>query len=499
VTETDDSLDSEASVDEREGSELVEAHPEQATLTVDSALLVVESTQDPNDFTLDYDQAVDLLEAQYVDQAMASIRETQPEDAASFLGQANQLRGKYLDLLESASTDAHHELHDDFGKLREFALAQQSLLNWLTELTDSLRRFRRGEWTLALETLNTQGQKVRENLDDAKIVSLLALIAAASGESLAGEIRSAVQDYGGARAAFDRAASLFQRANKTIVEDDPAATPTEYTIRYAEASALRAKLAQLLQANDYRGAAETARSAAAGFTATADLMLKEDPPSEALIAPLIRAYGHELLGKAQECEAEIALEHGDWSRASDHAKQAGQHYDEASKECLVSVLPVARVTQERMLNAGFIWGVQFRRRLDREKQARDRLEETEKELQEFYTSVRKALQPAGVTIKNQADAVNSVNQQVETVTRIENHARTVLREVPGALAEINLPEQERQELADEAVALANEPEGGPGFLKKVGNFASKLQATVVKTGEAAAPILALLKALAILG
>src|SRR5215218_1604631 len=481
------------------GSELVESDREPEPLSPAAAFSIVESTKNPSDFTLTYDQAVDLLEAQYVDQAMASIREIQPEDAANFLNQANELRAKYLELLDSASTDTRHDLSDEFGKLRQFALTQQSLLGWLTELTDSLRRFRRGEWALAVEALNKQGQMVSEHSDDAYEVSLLAVIAAASGESLAGEIRSAVQDYSGARAAFDRAASLYRRAVEMIVEDDPDATPAENPIRYAEAASLRAKLAQLLQANDYRGAAETARSAAAGFNAAADLMVKEDPLSKTLIAPILRALGNELFAKAQECEAEIALEHGDWPRAIDHAKEAGHQYDEASKKCLVSVLPVARVAQERMLNAGFIWGVQFRRRLDREKQARDRLEETERELQEFYTSVRKALQPAGVTIKNQADAVNSVNQQVETVTRIETHARNVLREIPDALAEIELPEKERQELVAEAMTLASEPEGGPGFLKKVGNFASKLQATVVKTGEAAAPILALLRALAILG
>jgi len=495
VTSTDDSSDSR----DAEGSELVESHPEPEPLNAGSALQIVESTSHPSDFTHTYDQAVDFLEAQYIDQAMASVRELQPENAANFLSQANELRAGYLELLDAASADTRHELHDDFGKLRQFALAQQSLLGWLTELTDSLRRFRRGEWALAVEALNKQGQMVGEHPDDDLPISVLALIAAASGESLAGEIRSAVQDYSGARAAFDRTVSLYRRAVETILEDDPDATPGEHPIRYAEAASLRAKLAQLLQANDYRGAAETARSAAAGFIAAADLMMNEDPPSKTLIAPLLRAFGQELFGKAEECEAEIALERGDWPSATDHAKQAGHHYDDASKECLVSVLPVARVAQERMLNAGFIWGVQFRRRLDREKQARERLEETEKELQEFYASVRKALQPAGVTIKNQADAVNSVNQQVETVTRVETHARNVLREIPDALAEIKLPEQQRQELAAEAMALSNEPEGGPGFLKKVGNFASKLQAAVVKTGEAAAPILALLKALAILG
>lgn len=495
MTKTNDPSDSR----DTESSGVVEAQSKPEPLSADSALQIVESTRHPSDFTHTYDQAVDFLEAEFVDQAMASVRELQPENAAGFLSQATELRARYLELLDSASGDRRHELHADFGKLRQFALAQQSLLEWLSELTDSLRRFRRGEWALAVEGLNKQSQMVGEHPDDALPVSVLALVAAASGESLAGEIRSAVQDYSGARAAFDRSVSLYRRAVETILEDDPDATPGEFPIRYSEAASLRAKLAQLLQANDYRGAAETARSAAAGFMATAELMINEDPPSKTLIAPIVRAMGQELFGKAEECEAEIALEQGDWPNATDHAEQAGYRYDDASKECLVSVLPVARVAQERMLNAGFIWGVQFRRRLDREKQARERLEETEKELQEFYTSVRKALQPAGVTIKNQADAVNSVNQQVETVTRVEAHARNVLREIPDALADVKLPEQERQELAAEAVALSNEPEGGPSFLNKVGSFASKLQAAVVKTGEAAAPILALLKALAVLG
>jgi len=467
-------------------------------LTTDSALLIVESTKSPEDFTPAYDQAIDVLEAQYVDQAMASIREIQPENAAKFLSEASRLRSSYLELLDSAAADSSHALSSDLGKLRNFALDQQALLAWLAELTESLMLFRRGEWSLAIEALNKQSQMVRNELEDADVVSFLAVIAAASGETLAGEIRMAVQDYSGARAAFDRGASLYRRLAEPSSEDDPGTSPVSYPVRYAEASSLRAKLAQLLQANDYRGATETAQSAATGFSATADLMVVEDPDSETLIAPIMRSYGLELFGKAEECEAELALEQGDWTLATSHAEKADRHYDEASKECLVSVLPVARVAQERMLNAGFIWGVQFRRRLDREKQARERLEATERELQEFYASVRKALQPAGVTIKNQADAVNSVNQQVEVVTRIENEARGVLREIPDALAETKLAEQEREALAAEATALANESEGGPNFLKKVGNFASRLQEAVTKTGEAAAPVLGLLKALAIL-
>lgn len=471
---------------------------ERAPVTIESALLIVESVDTSSDFTATYDEAVDVLEDHYIEQAFAAMRELQPERAAQYLGQAKMLRTAHLELVDAALIDQDHELRPRLVRFQKSAASQLSLIGWLAELAESMAVFRRGEWDLAIEKLNSQ-TTILSDESASGTTPVMTLLAGAAGEVLGGEIRSAVQDFAGARAAFDRSVALFLQAREVVRERTSDYEPPTHPRRYAEAASHAARLAMLVRANEYRGGAEVARAAAEAFKVTAEALVKEDPASSRLMAPIIRARERQFLGTAHECEAEIALEDGIWDSATEHAKEAQRHYEEGSKECLVSLLPIGRILQEQMLNSSFSWGVQFGKRLDRERQARERLETVRSELQEFYRAVRDALRPAGLTIENRADAVNSVSQQVEMVARIENHARELLREIPGALLEAGLSEEERASFVKEANALAAESESGPNFLRKVGDFAARLQTAVVRTGEVAAPILALLKALRVLG
>jgi hypothetical protein len=93
--------------------------------------------------------------------------------------------------------------------------------------------------------------------------------------------------------------------------------------------------------------------------------LEFDQESRLLMIPLIEAMAEEQLGRMEEAKAEVALEESDWGGAKAHAKQASAHYSEGGKTSLNSSLPTARVMQEKLLNTGFQWEVQFRRRLER--------------------------------------------------------------------------------------------------------------------------------------
>jgi hypothetical protein len=470
-------------------------------LSLDVARTLTENVAKGSELTLDYDRAVDLIEGSLVEEAFGAIRQGQPDGAIQHLAAAEAVRNRYFIVLDEAATEPDHEFSDQISGLRKYAEEQRTFLSWLGQLADALLSFRKGEWNLAVQRLDHQDATSIVDLENPEFSSLMAASGAIAGEILAGEIRGAVQDFGGARAAYDRAIAFHHQIVKTLEKAEPGSSPELplHPLLLCEGGSLRMQLSQLLQANDYVSAVTTAQKAADCTSRAADRMEEEDPPSNTLAVPLLRAQSMELLAIGAESHAELALAKEDWKTAEEQSQAAVEHYSSASKEALRSTLPQASVVQEKLLNAGFNWGVQFRRRFDREREASRRYEAIKKELVELNESIRRALTPAGVTVNTQAELVNSVHQQVETVSRVEVQAREVLREVPEVLRDIKIPAELRLQLESEARSLADSQEAGSSFLDKVRRFASSLERVIDTTAEASAPILAFLKALAMLG
>ncbi len=471
---------------------------EQVGLDSVAAQQLVEGARSSEDFTDEYDRAVDFLEAAHVEQALLAMREYKPDTALEQIQEAQHLRAEYVTLLESARGESAHPLQGSFDALREFANAQCSVHAWLRNIAEALRKFRAGEYNQALQILDQPEKAVTVVLGDPTVLSVISATTAGTAETLSAEIRASVQDYAGARAAFDRAASLYRGLIEVILADSPDEAVPEFQVLICEASSKRMQLAQLLQSNDYRSAAEVASRSSEAFTAAADQMLEFDPSSASWLVPLLRSSAEEMLAKMEEARAEVALKQSMWELAEEHSRGAAEHYDGGGRAALSTSFPNARIVQEKLLNAGFNWGVQFRRRLEREQSTQKEREEAQRELKDLYSSIRGALAPAGITVNNQNELVNSVQQQVEIVTRVESHAREVLRELPAALSEVDVPLAEKEQLAAEALEMAGSSESGPGFLDKVKRFAGRLESTVATVGTVAAPVLAILKALAII-
>lgn len=471
-------------------------------LSPDAARGLVEAVVRGSELTTDYDRAVDLVEQDLVEDAFGAIRQGQPDNAIQHLGAAEALRNRYLLILDEAETEPDHEYSDHLAGLRRYAEGQRAFVAWLGHIADALLSFRKGEWNLAVQRLDQHDATAIVDFDDPEISSLMAALGTAGGEMLAGEIRGAVQDFGGARAAYDRAIAIHDQVF-AVVEDGTSFGPDPQLPRHprllCEGGSLRMQLAQLLQANDFTSGVTVAQEAAERMATAADRLEAEDPPSSLLLVPILRSQSIEILALGAECRAEIALSKEDWKTAEQQSQDVIDQFSRASKEALRSSLPQASIIQEKLLNAGFNWGVQFRRRLDREREASRRYEAVKDELLELKDSIRRALSPSGVTVNTQAELVNSVHQQVETVNRVEVQAREVLREVPEALSSAELPEEVRRQLEAEAKSLADSQEAGSSFLAKVRSFASTLQRALDATAEASGPILALLKALAMLG
>ncbi|MEU2713874.1 hypothetical protein [Streptomyces sp. NPDC007205] len=133
----------------------------------------------------------------------------------------------------------------------------------------------------------------------------------------------------------------------------------------------------------------------------------------------------------------------------------------------------------------------------REQKHLARIEELQLELRNLYGSVCNALGPAGVVVNNATEMVTSVKQQVDVVSRVETNIRSLLREIPDALADADMPPGEREELSSEAVRLAEEEADQATFFSRVRKFAEGLATALGKGVELATPVVALLKSLSI--
>jgi hypothetical protein len=467
-------------------------------LDPETVIQLVESARSPADFTPQYVQSVELVLHAHLDHVMDAFREFRPDLALERIEEANQLRDRYAGLLESAAAEPEHPLSEELELRREIAEADDVMLGWFNNLANAMHMFRSGNWKEALEALDQRNEAPVVIFRDSSLSTFMSGQVAGAAEAVNAEIREAVKDYAGARAAFDRAADIFRETLAAAEADHPEMPRPDFQVDLCEAASRRVQLAQMLEVNEHGRAAEIAEAASKSFTTSADRLVAFDPDSELLLAPLLRASAQSLLAEMEEARAELALERADWDGAAGHAKHAAEHYEAAAKVALKSSLPPARVVQERMLNTAFSSGLQFRRRFEREKAAQERYQKAQAELDQLYRSIRGALTPAGVTVNNQADLVNSVHQQVEMVTRIEARAREVLREVPSSLEQVQIDADDRDRLAAEALELASSTDTGNDFLAKAKSFAEKLRTAIADTGEAAMPVLAVLKALSIL-
>lgn len=462
-----------------------------------AAILRVSS---PVEFTADYDEAVDETEAELISEAVSALQTWDVDRAGTSLARVLQLRGQYLTLLDIVAREPTHPLHDAADELREFAVANQRLAQYLSAVVDAVRAYRSGRAKEALSLLDglpTASRSAIEGLD-----SLLASQATMASENMAALIRRGTLDYAGARAAYDRVNALAELALEDLSSAadeapegafDAAAAGLRFQQLVARASSKHMQHLLFTAGHDLASASESARAAASAY-AEAGEMASEILP---MWGPLFQATAHEAEALALSADAELALGDGAWDLAADRADEVRTAFDLASRSCLRSGMPYATQLQERYLNASFAWSTTFRQRLERERAHATRLEELQTELKELYASVQKALGPAGVVVNNANELANSVHQQVEITNRIEHQIRGVLRDAPQALESLPVAESERQALIEEARALADASDSGPGFLEKAGAFARKLAGVTKDVAGLAPPVLALLKVLSI--
>jgi hypothetical protein len=466
------------------------------------ALDVVSTANSSSDFTSEYLAALEVVELSYLNRMMEGFREFRSEDSVVAMREASRVRTEFLHLLEVIAGDSKHPMAADVADLRAEGEVIRSLFDWLGNCANAIVLYRSGHWSVAIETLESHDVLSQVTLDD-ELMAVMSAIAGSLAEMLSADIRSAVRDHSGARAGYDRAAAAVGKLVEVFSESEDGADEyqrltLEYEQKVAESGSQRMRFNQYLEANDYAGAALAAREASECLLSAAELFLKADPASVTLLVPLLRASAEEQLAKHDGALAEVALEARDWDRAVELSSSASDRFNAASKICLESRLPGARVTQERLLADGFSFNVQFRRRLERERSSVERFEEVKAELRDLYSDLRGALTPAGVTVNNRTELVNSVEQQVEVVTRLETRVREVLREVPAALEQSDLDAVERKQLMGEARSLADSSDGGPEFLLRARSFGGKLQAALEKGASVAGPITALVKALSML-
>lgn len=464
-------------------------------------IVKINAAQSPADFTAEYDRTVDEVEDEFWGEAFGALRVMDIDIAVEKLSEVADLRSRYLALLEQSATDPQHPLSSSMSNLRDYAIGMNKLRQYFQTVLEAFLEYRRGKAPDALRLLD----QLKAQTSVPELDSILSLQVRMTAENLTGLIRRGVLDYAGARAAFDRAAVSAQDVLTVISDFDKSAgdegielmaTGAKFSQLVNEASSLQMQYQQLMANRDYTGAVDASRDASAKLLEAANCI----DPFMPVLAPVLRASSFASLAEAGIAEGDILLERGEYSGASDSIKTVRDYYQAASRECLKSKHPAASMIQEQYLNLGFSWMVGFRRELDRERSHAARIEELQLELRNFYGSVRGALAPAGVVVNNATEMVTSVKQQVEVNNRLEANIRSLLREIPDAIKDTTgLPAAERDRLSAEALQLAEDTSDRANFFTRVGRFSQKLASAISQGAVLAAPVVALLKALSIVG
>jgi hypothetical protein len=452
------------------------------------------------DFTPAYDRAVDELEAQLWDETFESFKTFDLDAVLARLSNAKSMRVRYLEFLEQCTTDPSHPLSEEFDDLREFAVTMLRMAEAFEDVVHAVVTFRKGNGSEALRILDKRSTAFLDPTTAAANPFITYQVTFATQE-LTAAIRRSTLDHAGARAAYDRASMAAQAQLELISTLDPdqegygqLLAGAQFQLASSEALSCQMHHEQLMASGDLREAGDAAREAADAFRRAADHV----EPYLPVLVGFLRASAHEACAQGSAADARLLLERGEWEAATDMARTVREHYQNASRACLLSALPTAPLMQERFLNTGFGWSVMFRRQLERERSYVSRMEELQLELRELYAGLRGALGPAGVVVNNATEMVTSVHQQVELTNRIELNVRSVLRDVPAALEGIDLPEAQKDALSAEALRLAEDEGDAATFFARVRRFAAGL-ATAVKTGaEAAGPVVQLLKALSVI-
>lgn len=463
----------------------------------------VNAARTPVDFNAEYDEAVDELEDEFISDAFDAMAVLDIDKAVEKLYRARDLRIRYLDLLERSATDPQHPLSSEIPNLREYAVSMDNLRLYFQTVLEAALEYVHGRGATALRLLDQIGSI--SGIDNFN--SLVSQQVKITAENLTGLIRRGALDFAGARAAYDRASVLAQGTLAEIAElaNDPETSEAKrealdfmiigakYSQAINEANSRRMQYMQQMASFDYASAIDAARASSEAYLISADCIA--DVIS--VLAAFHRASAFAALAEACIAEASMLLERREWDAASEMIKTVRRHYEEASRECLKSKHPSAGTMQETYLNDAFSWMVRFRRELERERSYAIRVEDLQIELRNFYGSLRGALVPAGVTVNNATEVITSVKQQVEVTNRVEANIRSLLREVPAALAATDLPDSQREALSAEALRLADDNSDRMSFFARAGQFAKRLASAISTGAELAAPVVALLKALSI--
>lgn len=479
-----------------------DGEPSDDTAAAEATAQLVLSAQTPEDFTYEYDVAVDDTESDLLTTAIEALGTLDIRTALENVGAARQVRGTYLILLQQVAQDPQHPAAESVPDLERYGRSMDEVSDLLQRTLMAFDHYQRWNPQEALRVLNEFSYELptARHLSDGEL-NILATQVMTATESLAGIIRMAARDYVGARAAYERSAQTARNAlaefeSRQAEGDDLQDLISGFTLQLktSECGSLTAQYMQMIGIGDFIGANGAAVAAAAASEEAADTAAEELPS----IAALLRASAFEKLANAEQAVATHYLEDGRLDEIEPIITKVNSHFQNASLQYIDSGLPIANLLQERMLHESNEWTAMFRRQASRERSHLARIQQLESELADISTGVRGALSSAGVTVNTATEMVTSVRQQVDATTNIEQNVRQLLDDLPQALAATNMSADERAAIGAQVAELNALPAGDPGFFSQVRAFAKTLAAKVRSAAETAAPVVAILDKLSIL-
>jgi hypothetical protein len=425
------------------------------------------------------------------------------EEAAEKFERVAQLNRELLDALERAPPSASPEEGPDADQLRDWSDQGRYVMfmanGHAAIARGQLHQIHRNPGT-AVDFFGKAETAFREAAVDLadEVAAFFADYAAALKEFAAGMEDSVRGDYDAARSSYQRAKGRYhvlqeQAARLATVDDTQKLFSNLLPMVVFEAATIAAQFEKAsymahFSQGEYEAAAENAANLTALLESTVASIPEQVPAWQASVVRAQLAWAEADRARAT---AFVKREEERWGEAEDAYAEARKKLEEAAAFMLRSGLPDAVAAQEALMSqASVTIAAELRQCKDEEA-----LKGEVKKLRAERDNLLGRLGAAGVSVTNIQEATAVAEQNTQITLRIEQSVRETLPDLRAAIEAAQLgPEGER--LKAEAAALEASGEHSGSFLERAKEFTEKVAAVVKNVGEAAAPIIPVLRVLA---
>jgi hypothetical protein len=300
-------------------------------------------------------------------------------------------------------------------------------------------------------------------------------------------------DYDGATQAFMRARTHLEAAAAVASAPDAGEEFVDLAPRLvADAQAVaaqyeRSAFSARFLAGDYQEACEHANESSGRLEAALAALADQAP---AWLVFVLRSQLAQVESERLRAEGAQHRQQSEWEQAQHAYEGARRALMDAAKLTLQTGLPQATATQEALVSAASLTIGGELRSLRSERTMGEEIARLRHERDELVQNMRSG----GVTVNSYAEARAAAEQNTQIAVRVEQSVRASLGDLEQALRSSELG-PEREEVLGELQELMASSDQPSSFLERAGRLTGRVARIAKSVGEAAAPLLPVLRVL----